>query len=496
MNWKDLQNGSDIRGIALEGVQGEEVNLSAKTVNAIAKAFIMWLTRRNWRAKQKIALGSDTRLSGETLRGAFAKGAAEAGAEVLDFGIASTPAMFMATIDEDLGVNGAVMITASHLPWNRNGLKFFVPEGGLDKEDIKEIIELASLYADQFKGSNSGNIKQYNFMQKYSQNLAEYIRKGVGKGDKPLEGIKIIVDAGNGAGGFYAQDVLKQLGANTEGSLFLEPDGHFPNHIPNPENEQAMTYICKAVKENNADLGIIFDTDVDRAAIVDNEGNPINRNSLIALISKIVLKEHPNSIIVTDSVTSDGLSEIINNNGGTHLRFKRGYKNVINEAIRQNNMGLESWLAIETSGHAALRENYFLDDGAYLVSKLIVEAARLKAEGKKLQNLIEELKIPVESKEIRFNIDNENFKDYGQKVLESLTNLAQQYEHWTITKPNYEGVRIKCNAPEEKGWLLLRQSLHDPVLPLNIESDVQGGVEKIEKKIMKFINEFQDLKLT
>ena len=84
-------------------------------------------------------------------------------------------------------------------------------------------------------------------------------------GDKPLEGLRIAVDAGNGAGGFYALDVLKPLGADITGSQFLEPDGNFPNHQPNPENKEAMESICRAVIENKADLGLIFDTDVSRS---------------------------------------------------------------------------------------------------------------------------------------------------------------------------------------------------------------------------------------
>lgn len=109
--------------------------------------------------------------------------------------------------------------------------------------------------------------------------------------DKPLAGKKIIVDAGNGAGGFYVDKVLVPLGADTEGSRFLEPDGNFPNHIPNPENERAMEAICEQVKKSGADLGIIFDTDVDRAGAVDDTGAEINRNRLIALVSAILLSE-------------------------------------------------------------------------------------------------------------------------------------------------------------------------------------------------------------
>ena len=133
------------------------------------------------------------------------------------------------------------------------------------------------------------------------------------------------------------QKVLEPLGADTSGSQFLEPDGSFPNHIPNPENEEAMHASTRAVLNSKADIGLIFDTDVDRAGAVDSTGREINRNRLIALISAILLEETPGATIVTDSITSSGLKLFIQNKlGGKHHRFKRGYKNVINEAIRLN----------------------------------------------------------------------------------------------------------------------------------------------------------------
>lgn len=255
-----------------------------------------------------------------------------------------------------------------------------------------------------------------------------------------------------------------------------------------------MQSICDAVVNNKAHLGIIFDTDVDRSAIVDSRGDSINRNTLIALISSVILREHPGSTIVTDSVTSDGLAEFITSLGGKHHRFKRGYKNVINESKRLNASGEESWLAIETSGHAALRENHFLDDGAYLVAKLLIEAAKLNEQGKELASLIETLKQPRESKEIRFTIECEDFASYGQQVLDDLKETVAQMDDWALVEPNFEGVRVSCANPEEDGWFLLRLSLHDPVLPLNIESNVEDGIVSIESRIMRFISRYDKLK--
>lgn len=481
-DFSKLQNGSDIRGVALEGIEGENVNLTAEAVRAIGQAFILWLEEQGI-TSPTIMIGRDSRLSGESLMKTFVEGAYdEKVRKMYDTGISSTPAMFMATVLGDNPADASVMITASHLPFNRNGFKFFTRKGGLDKGDISRVLQIAS----EIKNVNISEREpeKLQFIDIYANHLVEYIRKSAQLGDLPLKGMKIIVDAGNGAGGFFADKVLAVLGADTEGSQFLDPDGRFPNHIPNPEDKTAMKSICDAVKACGADLGVIFDTDVDRAAIVDREGNPINRNNLIALISSVVLREHPGSTIVTDSITSDGLAEFIQGTlGGVHHRFKRGYKNVINESIRINSEGGDSWLAIETSGHAALRENYFFDDGAFLVAKLLVEAARLHSENKDIADSIKTLRQPLESKEYRYKILEEDFKSYGKMILDSIQKAASEMPGWEIVSPNYEGIRVRCSLPEQSGWFLLRMSLHDPVLPLNIESDVKGGVEAIYDKV-------------
>lgn len=498
MNWKKLQNGSDIRGIALDGVEGESVNLTPEAATILGKSFAIWLRATTNKSSISVSVGTDSRISGKKLKKAFIDGLQTEGVQVFDCELASTPAMFMTTVIGDLIATGAVMITASHLPFNRNGFKFFTANGGLDKKDISRILEIAENTAYS-ENANLSEIQKRAFIDEYSLFLVNYIRNAAnipGQYEKPLKGLKIIVDAGNGSGGFFASKVLQPLGADTTGSQFLEPDGHFPNHIPNPEDSDAMTSICKAVVREKADLGVIFDTDVDRSAIVDSDGTPINRNTLIAMIAAVVLQEHPGSTIVTDSITSDGLTYFIENVlKGKHHRFKRGYKNVINESIRLNAIGEESWLAIETSGHAALKENYFLDDGAFLVAKLLVELAQLNISGKTLTSLIQELKQPLENQEYRYNILEEDFTTYGENILAELQLKIEERPDWEVVSPNYEGLRVRCTAPNQKGWFLIRMSLHDPVMPLNIESEVKGGVRNIASELMKLLDTFISLQL-
>ena len=476
--WLSLKNGSDIRGIASEGIEGLHINLTDEVVFNIAAGFVKYAKKKSGKENITIAIGHDSRISAPRLKKACIDAFLKSGINVIDCGLATTPAMFMITVDNDYKADASVMLTASHLPFNRNGLKFFTAEGGFEGSDITKILEYAE--AGEFDFKDSGLITQVNYIKKYADDTAKKIRKDTGL-DKPFEGMKIAVDAGNGSGGFYAK-MLEELGADTSGSKFLDPDGNFPNHIPNPENKEAMKAISDAVVESKSDLGIIFDTDVDRAAIVDKDGNEINKNRLIALISAVLMEEKKGTI-VTDSVTSAELKTFIESNlGGKHHRFKRGYKNVINEAIRLENEGTYAPLAIETSGHAALKENYFLDDGAYLVTRLLIKAVLMKKEGKNLTDLIADLKDPRFETGYRLNLLNKDFKPDGEKILENLKARVEATDGFTLETPNFEGVRVNV----ENGWFLLRLSLHEPLMPL----DIQGNTEDAIGKMIAFIKEF------
>ena len=495
--WSRLKSGTDIRGVASEGVPGETVNLTTEVCTSITNAFIIWLCDKTEKNANEltVSVGRDSRISGPSIVQAVIKALSDGGVNVLNCGLASTPSMFMTTIDA--GCDGAVQITASHHPFNRNGLKFFIRDGGLESEDITSLLTLAQEgKAPEY--STNGRVQDIDFMTEYSARLRDIIKKGVNSPDydHPLKGFKIVVDAGNGAGGFYADKVLSPLGADTEGSRYLDPDGMFPNHVPNPENAEAMKSICEAVLESHADLGVIFDTDVDRGGAVDSSGNEINRNRLVAVASAIALEGNDGGTIVTDSITSDGLKEFIEQTlGGKHHRFKRGYKNVINEAIRLNSEGINCPLAIETSGHAAMRENYFLDDGAYLCTKIIIKMAKLKQEGKTLEEYVSALKEAREEKEVRYKITENDFRAYGESVIEKLNEYALTKQGWTLADDSREGVRVSLDAEHGNGWFLLRLSVHDPIMPLNIESNDEGGVDVILKQVNEFISTCSGLKL-
>ena len=287
---------------------------------------------------------------------------------------------------------------------------------------------------------------------------------------------------------FLSQRYFSPLGADTQGSLYLDPDGRFPNHIPNPEHPEALADLCEVVVREKADIGIIFDTDVDRAAAVDREGVPITRNRFIALLATIALRESPGATIVTDSVTSTGLKQWIEGLGGVHHRFKRGYRNVINEAIRLNKEGIEAPLAIETSGHGAFKENYFLDDGAYQVAKLLIELSNLNEKNSDgLESLIEGLKEPFLAKEFRVQFSGTDQE--ADRIISDLSAWVKSQEAWQITPDNREGLHVTTKT----GWLLIRRSLHDPQFVINMEWDREQATYPEEMRLREKLDSYSEL---
>ena len=293
-----------------------------------------------------------------------------------------------------------------------------------------------------------------------------------------------------------------------------------------------MRSICEAVTETGADFGIIFDTDVDRAgAVLPSDGGVIalDRNRLIALMTAILVRQYGPITVVTDSITSTGLTDFINSLGCRHHRFKRGYRNVINEAKRL--LALEeaakkakeetdaefanavlanailadailadaifanAILAMETSGHGALRENYFLDDGAYIIVKLLVALVEARREGKTLNELIANLKEPCESAEARLNVLLDDTADYTAAVLETVEKHFSNLPGFEIVQPNYEGVRVNADETHGNGWFLVRRSLHDPLMPCNIESNSVGGMRLIAAELYNALRAFDKLEL-
>lgn len=239
-------------------------------------------------------------------------------------------------------------------------------------------------------------------------------------------------------------------------------------------------------------------------------GREISKNRIVALSAALIAEDYPGSTVVTDSITSNQLTDFLEKQLKlVHIRYKRGYRNVINRAIELNEKGEDCHLAIETSGHAAVKENFFLDDGAYLATQIVIRAAELKNKGEAIENMISELNDPKEAMEYRISVITDNFGVYADEIIKELAEWIARGEcteqepcggrcrcGMQVVLPNYEGVRVACDSQNGDGWFLLRKSLHESLLPLNIESNVEGGCKLITDKIKKLLEKYTKLDLS
>jgi phosphomannomutase len=452
-----------------------------------------------------IALGQDPRTHGMRLTDALARGAESrlpGTIRVVYTGIATTPACaafcrLLKTAD------AAVMVTASHLPGDRNGMKFYTAAAaGMTRADIAQLGMRAMAHAETWYATGnvpptSGHDSVFcsewvDWMPAYADMLQQAVVREVQSGTAlPLQGLKIVFNPGNGAGSFF-QSVLENLGADATSSIHLEPDGTFPNGIPNPESDDMMQQTIQACEKTQADLGIMLDTDADRCGFVvprtvvtdDASGSitkrsdyePLNRNRLIALLGVVFSRSDPGCAVVTDSVTSEGLTTFLEQLGLKHVRYLKGYANVINKAKELTESGqLNAALAIETSGHCAMQENDYLDDGTYTAVKVVSLLARERAAGtaslldliKDMPELDEicELRCPVKDGSLETMREVFDFCALGME--RSCEGEDPAVEAWQIDTENLEGIRIRTG---NGGFMMLRKSLHDPIISLQIEA--------------------------
>ena len=496
--YRDLAFGTG----GLRGVIGAGTNrMNVYTVRKATQGLANYLNKHNTEGKPlSVAIAHDSRNKGVLFSKESAAVLAANGIKAYLYPqLMPTPALSFAV--RHLHCDAGICVTASHNPAKYNGYKAYgndgcqVTEGMAD--GIMAEIEALDIFAD---------VKKIPFEEALASGKAEYIGEetvnafidavyGVSILGKPADNLKLVYTPLNGSGKMCVLRILDRIGVKdiTVVPEQSEPDGNFPVYVPNPESSVMIDSAAERVKQTNADFGIVFDTDVDRAGCILSDGRELNRNRLVAMISAVILENEPGAVIVTDSVTSAGLTKFIEAHGGKHIRFKRGYKNVINKQIELNKEGIDCPLAIETSGHAAFRENYYLDDGAYLVTKLIIKAALLKKSGGSLESFISDLEEPAEELERRFKIDLEDFKPYGEKVIADLKALAEERDGWQAEKINYEGIRINTDKDNGDGWLLLRMSVHDPILVLNLESNTAGGTEKMLSDVTEFLKAYDKL---
>ena len=467
LRWQKLKSGFSVRGLSNQ--------LSDEVAQKIGYAFACLLAERLDTTPDRltIAVGRDARPSGRRIAAALIRGITAADSDVLDGGLCAAPALYRRAADEPSPV-GAVMVTAGNEPAERNGFKFYAPGCAFGEEEVTQLLRLAEAAEVPER-----LVTRFDPMRACRERLRSLAAEWL-KDDalKPLLGLKAVVDAGTPAGTLFA-DLLEELGAE----------------IDRAPADAAMD---RAVPDFGADLGVAFVPDGSRAAIFDPNGAPVAQNRLIAVVAAMLLENHPGATLVTDSVTSSGLSAFIAEWGGVHYRFKRGYRNVIDEAVRLNGEGIDCPLAIETTGHAAFRDNDFLDDGPYLALRIVCEAFDRKREGQTVFALADDLEEPVETASLRLNVlDEDDPAAACQEALEVILSHTLDDPEWQLAPDNREGVRITFNLDGgvNNAWIQLRMSVHSPSMPVDVASDVPGGVKRILAQLYDLLKDTQALDL-
>jgi len=281
----------------------------------------------------KITLGRDCRLSSPELRDSLLRGLLETGIHVLDLGMVPTPLLYFSLHYFD--VDGGIQVTGSHNPPEYNGFKISLGKATIYGEEIQEIWKIAE--AGEFH-NGKGRVESAQISAPY----LDYLRNNLQPGQLP---IKAVVDGGNGMGGLVAPDAFTEMGVEVV-KLFCEPDGHFPNHHPDPTVPENLKAAILKVSETSADLAIAFDGDADRIGVVDHEGNIIFGDQLMIIFSRDLLERYPGATVIAEVKCSQVLFDDIEKHGGKPLMWKVGHSLIKNKLKEENAL-----LAGEMSGH-------------------------------------------------------------------------------------------------------------------------------------------------
>ncbi|MBN1966554.1 MAG: phosphomannomutase/phosphoglucomutase, partial [Anaerolineae bacterium] len=341
----------DIRGL----VTGDNPDLTPPFAHLVGQAYGTYMQREH--GIERVHVGSDNRASSPALRQAIIEGVASTGLDVTDIGEVLTPTVYFATAAHGFK-SGGIMITGSHLTTDFNGIKMAHGKLALYGDQIQTLLKL--IQADDFE-HGEGTITQAPDMITHHMNTVKgKVKLGVRK-------LKVVVDAGNGLSGTYVPPIMEALGVEVV-CLYCEPDGSFPNHLPNPENPELTKDLEAAVIKNKADLGIGFDGDSDRCGVIDDHGHHVAADRLLALLAKDLLKRHPGAKIVFDVKSSLALDDVIRQNGGVPVMWQAGHSLM---KAKMNEIG--SLLGGEVSGHTFIGEDYYGFDDAPLVALKVLE---------------------------------------------------------------------------------------------------------------------------
>ncbi len=441
----------DVRGTFPE-------SLSPELAKAIGLAFAALFTPKS------VVIGRDCRLSGPALRDGLVQGLRQGGVNVTDLGLCGTEEVYYATFAN--GFDGGIMITGSHNPRDDNGMKFVREEAipissdtGLFDIRDKALKLLPTIKLDDVEGT--GTYIEKSFRKEYVQFLLDYVKFDTSKSTE----LKIHADAGNGCAGVVLEELMPLLPFKMT-TAHMEPDGNFPNGIPNPILPERREATARAVVEQGADLGIAWDGDFDRCFFYDHKGNFIEGYYLVGLLAKTLMQEHPASKIVHDPRLLWNTLDVVSEAQGVCIMSKSGHA-FIKECMRVE----DALYGGEMSAHHYFRDFSYCDSGMLpwlLVAKLIMQS------GQSLADMVEECqrKYPCSGEINRkvsdsVGIVNKIYENYAKDALmeNRLDGLSLTFDNWRFN---------------------IRSSNTEPLLRLNVES--RGDVALMQEKTKEILD--------
>jgi phosphomannomutase/phosphoglucomutase len=436
----------DIRGIV-----GKD--LTNNVVNSIGKSFGSYIIRKKCR---NVVVGNDVRPSSTVFHDIIVDAIRSTGCNIFDVGTVPISAFYFSIIHYKM--EGGIYITGSHNPVQYNGFKINFGSESIFGEEIQKLKDIAM--ENIFE-------KGYGDFKKISP-LGEYINT-IKKGMKMRRKIKVVVDCGNGTNSLIVPKLLRDIGCDVI-ELYCEPDGTFPNHLPDPTLPENLKDLINKVNEENANFGVAYDGDGDRIGVVDEKGNILWGDKLMILFSREILKKHPGSKILIEVKCSQSLIDDIKDNDGVPILCKTGHSLIKNEMKIQNAL-----LAGEMSGHIFFADEYFgFDDAIYATIRLI---KILSETGKKLSELLADVKKYHVTPEIRIDCSDEKKFEVVEKMKKY---FKEKYDTIDI-----DGVRVLF----EDGWALVRASNTEPKLILRFECETEEGLKRIKNVVEDKLNE-------
>ncbi|HEY1852524.1 MAG TPA: phosphomannomutase/phosphoglucomutase [Candidatus Binataceae bacterium] len=409
--------------------------------------------------KKTITLGRDCRLTSDALRDLLLEGLLPAGIDVVDVGVVPTPLLYFSVLHWQM--DGGAMITGSHNAAEYNGFKLGVGPTtifGAEIQRARQIIE-----SRQFVTSGTpGTLSARPVVPDYRDYIKSHITL------KP--GMKVAVDGGNGCGGVVAAPLMREMGLETV-ELYIEMDGRFPNHHPDPTVEENMRDLQTAVKKSGAQVGIAYDGDADRIGAVDEHGRIVWGDEQMVVYARSILKEHPGATIIGDVKCSQRMYDDIASHGGRPIMWKTGHS-LIKSKLKEEHAAL----AGEMSGHMFFNDRYYgFDDAIYASFRLLEILGR---EGKGLGELLADLPQTCFTPELRLDCPDDRKFEVVRKAAEY---FRAHYDTIDI-----DGARV--NFPG--GWGLVRASNTQPALVLRFEARDQKTLGEIRTLFEGKLKEF------